>query len=118
MNKGSSGENLHRIGARPLRAGIVGTGYIAQFHARAIRAVSGVELISVCDANLRSAQSFAAKFGITNAYDSLAAMLRDEKLDSIHVLAPPDRHHSLAELALQSGVHVFLEKPMCVSVDE
>src|SRR5262249_44866043 len=100
------------------RAGIVGTGYIAEFHARAIRSLPNVELVSVCDANLRSAQSFAAAWSILSAHDSLEVMLRDEKLDAIHVLVPPDAHSLLTNLALQSGVHSFIEKPMCVSVDE
>jgi predicted dehydrogenase len=39
-------------------------------------------------------------------------MLRDLSLDCVHVLVPPDGHYSLAKAALQSGVHVFLEKPM------
>ena len=42
-----------------VRAAIVGTGYIADFHARAIREAEGVELAATCDANLRRAQSFA-----------------------------------------------------------
>ena len=45
---------------RPIRVGIVGTGYIADFHARAIRAARGVELVSVCDVNLSNASSFAS----------------------------------------------------------
>jgi nucleoside-diphosphate-sugar epimerase/predicted dehydrogenase len=45
-------------------------------------------------------------------------MLREQRLDVVHILVPPDRHHSLAKAALQSGVHVFLEKPMCSRVDE
>jgi predicted dehydrogenase/nucleoside-diphosphate-sugar epimerase len=105
-------------GLQPLRAAIVGTGYIADFHARAIGGVKGVDLVSVCDANLNSAQSFAAAWGVPAAFDSLEPMLRDERLDCVHVLVPPDRHHSLARTALQSGVHVFVEKPMCVSVEQ
>ncbi len=108
---------LPRSGPQLVRAAIVGTGYIAEFHARAIRAAQGVQLVSVCDANLRSAQSFAAAWGVAAAFDSLESMLQDQRLDSVHVLVPPDLHHSLAKLALQSGIHVFLEKPMCSTAD-
>ena len=45
-------------------------------------------------------------------------MLAKETLDCVHILVPPDHHHPLAKTALQSGVSVFLEKPMCTSVDE
>lgn len=102
----------------PIRAAIVGTGYIAEFHARAIQVLEHVELACVCDANLRSAEAFAGAWRVPSVYDSLEAMLRDQRLDVIHILVPPDRHHSLAKTALQSGAHVFLEKPMCATVDE
>jgi predicted dehydrogenase/nucleoside-diphosphate-sugar epimerase len=103
---------------RSLRAAIVGTGYIADFHARAIRQVEGVELASVCDANLSSARSFAAKWGVPETYDSFAPMLRDQRLHCVHVLVPPDQHHSVARMALESGVHVFVEKPLCISLEQ
>jgi predicted homoserine dehydrogenase-like protein len=44
---------LSRTTSQPIRAAIVGTGYIAEFHALAILALQGVELVSVCDINLR-----------------------------------------------------------------
>src|SRR5947209_8381825 len=106
------------MSSAPIRAAIVGTGYIAEFHARAIRVIDGVELVSVCDSNSRSANAFAADWHVSTAFDSLETMLHNQQLDCIHVLAPPDQHYSLAKAALQRGVHVFLEKPMCTSVDE
>jgi len=102
----------------PTRVAIVGTGYIASFHARAIRGVKDVELASVCDTNLGGAQAFASNWGVPEAFGSLDAMLRSQRLDAVHVLAPPDQHHALASVALRSGAHVFLEKPMCTSVAE
>jgi predicted dehydrogenase/nucleoside-diphosphate-sugar epimerase len=103
---------------RPIRSAIVGTGYIADFHARAIREIEGVELACSCDPNLKRAQSFANTWNIPLAFESLDSMLRDTKIDCIHILTPPDLHFSLAKAALQLGVHVFLEKPMCTSVAE
>ena len=101
-----------------IRSAIIGTGYIANFHARAIRRVKDVELVSVCDANLNSAQSFATHWGVPAAFNSAELMLRDQRVDVVHVLVPPDQHHALARAALRSGAHVFLEKPMCTSVDQ
>lgn len=101
-----------------IRVGLVGAGYIAEFHARAIAAAEGATLVSVCDANLGSAEAFARSWGVAKAYGSLDAMLEAERLDCVHILAPPDLHHGLAKAALEAGVHVILEKPMCVSVTE
>lgn len=103
---------------RPIRAAIVGTGYIADYHARAIRTLNGVELANVCDSNLTSAQSFAAKWNIPGTFKSLEAMIQSGSVDTVHVLVPPDHHFSLVKTALDAGLHVLVEKPMCTSVEE
>ena len=100
-----------------IRAAIVGTGFIADYHALGIREAEGVELMGVCDPNLKSAQTFAANWNVPAAFDSLDSMLKSQQLDCVHVLAPPDLHHQLASTALQAGAHVFIEKPMCVSAE-
>ncbi|WP_373486631.1 Gfo/Idh/MocA family oxidoreductase, partial [Blastomonas sp.] len=100
-----------------LRTAIVGTGYIADFHARAIAKVAGVELVAVCDRNLSLADALATQWKVPS-FASVEEMLANQKLDALHVLTPPDSHHAVAEQALRSGVHVFLEKPMCVSTAE
>lgn len=102
---------------RPIRAAIVGTGYIADFHARAIRAADGVELVAVCDTNLAAAQGFAATHGGV-AYRTVAEMLAAEQVEAVHVLTPPDLHHPIAKAVLEAGAHVFVEKPMCVDTAE
>lgn len=104
------------IGSRPIRAGIVGTGYIADFHALGIHRVEGVELVSACDANLKSAQSFASHWQAPTVFDSLGSMLESQRLDSVHLLVPPNLHYPLARTALEAGAHVLIEKPMCISV--
>ena len=109
---------LLRPNVRPIRAAIVGTGFIADYHALGIRKTEGVELVSVCDPNIQSAHAFAAKWHVPAVFNSIESMVKQERLDSVHVLAPPDLHHPLAKTSLQAGAHVFIEKPMCVSVDE
>ena len=100
-----------------VRAAIVGTGYIADFHARGIQQAVGVELVAVCDANLTVAQSFASSWGVP-AYALIDQMLAEQRVDVVHVLVPPDLHHRLAKIALEAGCSVFLEKPMCASATE
>ncbi len=104
--------------ASAIRTAIVGTGYIAEFHARAIREAKGVELAATCDANVARAKAFAGTWNIPLAYDSLAKMLQETRIDCVHILTPPDLHFSLAKEALEAGVHVLLEKPMCTSTAE
>jgi nucleoside-diphosphate-sugar epimerase/predicted dehydrogenase len=100
-----------------IRAAIVGTGFIADFHARGIENSPGVELVAVCDANIGAAEAFGAARGV-KAYRSVAEMFAQERIDAVHVLTPPDSHHPVAKQCLEAGAHVFVEKPLCVSVAE
>jgi predicted dehydrogenase/nucleoside-diphosphate-sugar epimerase len=95
------------------RVGLVGAGYIADWHARCLASVAGVELAAVCDQLTARARSLAERFAIPRAYGSLAQMLSAEQLDAVHILLPPDRHFDAAREAIDAGVAVFLEKPMC-----
>ena len=104
--------------SNPICAAIVGTGFIAQFHARAIHALSGVDLVSICDANLIAAKSFAETWNVAKAYASVDEMLGNEKIDCVHVLVPPDHHYEVSKSVLRTGINVFLEKPMSISVKE
>lgn len=113
----NTAKSPHR-GDGPIRAAIVGTGYIAEFHARAIRQLPGVELVATCDANLNRAQAFARNWNIPQAFASLAQMLQQARTDCVHILTPPDLHFAIAREALEAGQHVFLEKPMCTNAED
>jgi predicted dehydrogenase/nucleoside-diphosphate-sugar epimerase len=96
------------------RVALLGTGYIADWHAQALRKVAGVSLVAVCDRVLPKAKALAGKFGVAKTYASLESMLAEEKLDAVHVLLPPDLHFQAAKTILEAGVDAFLEKPMCI----
>jgi len=104
-------EAIHRPNRR--RVALLGSGYIADWHAQALASVADVELVAVCDRVLPKAQALAAKFGIPKAYESLEKMLAAEILDAVHILLPPDRHFEAARTVLEARADVFLEKPMC-----
>ncbi len=95
------------------RVGLWARGILPTGTRRGFARWQNVELVAVCDQALARAQALAGKFGVAQAYGSLEAMLAAEKLDAVHVLLPPDRHFAAARTALEAGVNVFLEKPMC-----
>lgn len=98
------------------RVALVGAGFIAEFHALALRRVAGVDLVAVCDLRRSKAEQFAAAWGIEAAFSSLDELLDGERPDAIHVLLPPAAHFAVAERALSRGVDVLLEKPMCTNL--
>lgn len=101
-----------------LRVALLGAGYIAEFHARAVKSISGAELVGVADWNRRRAETIAHQFGGGDAFGSLTEMLERTRPDVVHVLLPPNAHARAALEALEAGAHVLLEKPIATSIDE
>lgn len=95
------------------RAAIVGTGFVARVHVRALRAL-GVELVAVCGRTAAGAESFGA--GVP--YTDLERMLESERFDVLHVCTPNDVHAGQALAALGRGIHVVCEKPLAVTTAE
>ncbi len=98
-----------------IRIGLVGAGYISSWHADAVRATKGMRLAAICDASSETGQALAAANGVPS-FDSLAAMA--SAVDAVHILTPPATHAALALEALNAGLHVLIEKPMAVTMDE
>lgn len=100
-----------------LRIGILGAGYIATWHADAIRASDGLVLTAVCDRSESAARGLAASYGIA-AYSNLDDMIAAGLCDAVHILTPPPLHHPLARRCLAAGLHVLVEKPAALSLAE
>jgi nucleoside-diphosphate-sugar epimerase/predicted dehydrogenase len=103
---------MTRTPTRPLRVGLVGAGFIADWHANALRSVDGAELVAVCDRSRARARSFADRYGLCSVFDDVDTLLEQASLDSVHVLVPPEQHLSVARQAVEAGVATLLEKPM------
>ena len=106
------------MATRTFNVGLLGTGYIAEWHAKALAAVEGVRLSAVCDVAKSRADDFAAAWGVPRSFGSLNDMLAAGALDAIHVLTPPDRHIDAALAIVGAGVAVLVEKPMGASAAE
>lgn len=103
---------------KTLRAGIVGAGYISDFHAKAIEKQSNSQLIAVCDMNETAAKNLANQYGNPSIYTDLDAMLDSAKLDVVHILTQPDSHFFLAKKVIEAGCHAIIEKPVTVNSQE
>jgi nucleoside-diphosphate-sugar epimerase/predicted dehydrogenase len=102
---------------RTLNIGLLGTGYIAHWHAEALRSVRNTRLAAICDLDAERVHAFGARYGVTRVYTSLSAMLSDGQLDVIHILLPPELHAHAAEEVIDAGLHVLMEKPMALSTE-
>lgn len=102
---------------KTIRTGLIGAGYIASWHAEALRGLPGVRLAAVCDMNRRAAEALAQSLGVP-AFTSLQDMVAANLCDAVHVLTPPQTHCKLAIESLQAGLHVLVEKPVGLDAAE
>lgn len=81
-------------------------------------AKAGAQLHTVVSSGGVSSVHFGRKFGFRNASTDTAAALRDEGVDAIVIATQHGTHADLTHAALQQDKHVFVEKPLCLTLDE
>jgi len=101
-----------------LKVGIIGCGKMADNHANCIKRIAGAEIVAVCDREPLLSKDMSERFNISKHFIDVHEMLQTVKLDVVHITTPPQSHHPLAEMCLQSGCHVYVEKPFTVDTKE
>ena len=101
-----------------ISVGILGCGSIVKKHTLHLRNIPYVDIVAVADRDRDRARTVADRLGIRHVFPDLPNMLRDARPEVVHVLSPPQTHHQLSIQAMESGCHVFVEKPMALNVDE
>ncbi|HEX3627771.1 MAG TPA: Gfo/Idh/MocA family oxidoreductase [Verrucomicrobiae bacterium] len=102
----------------PLRIAIIGCGKIADQHVLAIRRIPNCEIAAVCDREELMAAQLAERFKIPGVFSDGQKMLENVSPDVVHIVTPPQGHFALAKQCLESGSHVYLEKPFTVTAPE
>jgi predicted dehydrogenase len=97
--------------------GIVGTGAIADFHARALAAISGASLLGVTSSRPDARNAFASRHQ-TQAAHSLDELLALPGLDAVTIATPSGSHTEVALAAFRAGKHVLCEKPLDVTLEK
>jgi predicted dehydrogenase len=100
-----------------LRIAIIGCGKVADQHVQAIHRIANCEIVALCDRELLMAKQLGERFGISGCFSDLEEMLQSTSPDVVHITTPPQSHYSLAKQCLESGSHVYLEKPFTITAD-
>src|SRR5439155_1410468 len=85
-------------------------------HAAAIARIPELSLAAVMCASDASARAAAAQLPGVTVYRNLDALLRDQVVDLVDIVAPNNLHAEMAVRALEAGKHVLLEKPMATTL--
>ncbi len=113
----------NKIENRKLRVGIIGTGWIAHNHMASYQKMTDIaEVVAMADLIPGKAEAFAAEFGMEGIrfYPSHTAMLADPDLalDAVSICTYNRQHAPCAIDCMKKGIHVMLEKPLCVTTEE
>ncbi len=107
---------------RKLRIGIIGTGGIAHAHMRTYLAQPDVEVVAGCDLVPGKAKAFFEEFEVEakTDYKDHSEMIADKslKLDAVSICTYNRQHANCAIEAMRAGIHVLLEKPFTVTLEE
>ena len=101
-----------------LRAGVIGTGFIAPVHIEALKRL-GVQVTAVCGST-GAARECAAQWGIPEVYGDYdyRGLLASPSVDVVHITSPNKAHVEQALAALAAGKHVVCEKPLGMTSEE
>lgn len=102
---------------QPLRAGIVGAGFMAKVHARAIRD-AGHTIVGIASSSPESAALVADQLSIGQVFDSWQELVESAEVDVVHICTPNELHAEIAVAAANAGKQIVCEKPIAVNLDE
>ena len=133
LKAGAAGLTLPMIGAhvagaadqKPVRAGLIGTGWYGKCDILRLIQVAPVEIVSLCDVDKKMVAEAAdivasrQKSGKKpRTYTDYREMLKEKDLDVVEV-ATPDHWHALAGIAaMEAGADLYLQKPISVDIAE
>lgn len=97
----------------------IGAGNTGRSHILAYHRLEGFEIAGICTRSPESRATIMKELG-TNypEFNNYETALRESKPDAVCISTYPDTHYKYAKLALQSGCHVFMEKPIAETIEQ
>jgi predicted dehydrogenase len=99
----------------PLRAAVIGVGYLGRFHAQKYRLLNDVNLVAVCDVSAKQGQAVAQELETRYVADYREL---EGAVDLVTIASNTPSHFEIAKFFLNRRIHVQIEKPMTETVAE
>lgn len=101
-----------------IRVLVVGCGNMGSSHARAYHKLDGFEIAGVVSRKPETRGKVSAELGGLPEFDSFEKGMAETKPDAVSINTYPDTHAEFALLSLRAGAHVFVEKPIAMTVKD
>lgn len=101
-----------------IKVGVIGIGFFGEKHVDVLSKMRGVEVSAICTRRPDRLSEVAKIYNIPNVYTDYNEMLSNPDIDMVTIVTHASDHLQPTISALKAGKHVFLEKPMAISVKE
>jgi predicted dehydrogenase len=98
-----------------LKIGVLGAGHLGKIHLRLLQQSEKYELVGFYDENQENAEKISNEFGYKH-FSTIATLIH--AVDVIDIVTPTLSHYKCARVAIKSGKHIFIEKPISNTVEE
>ncbi len=101
-----------------IRVGIIGAGNWGKNHVRTFSGLDNVVLTAIADGRPEIRSAVEKQYPTVTAFGDAGDLISSSEVDAIVVATPSPTHADLACAALRAGKHVFVEKPLAISIED
>jgi predicted dehydrogenase len=102
-----------------VRVGLIGAGWIGRHHGLNVMSNPHAELVGVFNRTEAKAKAFVEKAGSrAQVHKSYEEMLKRDDIDAVVIASPNAAHAEQAVAAVEAGKHIYLEKPMAITLED
>lgn len=102
-----------------IKVGIIGCGWFGNFHLDNLLKMDNVEVVALVSSNKTKLENTGRKAEHANLYTNYIDMFQEEKaMEAIFICLPPDSHENIELLAAEKGIHIYVEKPISISMEK
>ena len=96
---------------KKLKGALIGCGFFAENHILAWKELRNIEIICVCDLDIKKANKFKSKFNILHSYSSIELMLKKHKIDFVDVVTTMETHLNIGKILSKYKIPTSIQKP-------
>ena len=100
---------------KPINIGVIGVGHLGIHHVKHYKKIQNLNLIGIYDTDIARGEYVAKKYN-TNFFQSLENLIKE--VDGLSIVTPTPIHFKTAKLCIENKKHVFIEKPITVTIEE
>lgn len=108
------------VDSDPMKIGVIGVGSISDTYLRNLTGVYSqmIEVVGCSDLILERSEKAKRRWDLPTTFESTQELLADPVIEAVVVLTTPDGHFDTCWEAVSAGKHVYVEKPLCLTVEQ